>query len=327
VLVTLGEAHERLAERVGVRRPDRRRLLQPVADVERPGAVERVRPGLGRLVPLALDGLDVHDHRPARVDRLADTLAQGMHVVPVDDADVGEPELLEEHAGDEKGLHRLLDVLAQPVCLAADGRDLGDPVLEVFAQPCEGRIEADAVEVELQRADVGADGHLVVVDDHHQRRAQVAGLVERLEGDPARQGAVAEHADDVAVVLPGDALGLDESETVADRRGRVAGADHVVRRLAPVREPRQASVLPDRAEAVAASREQLVRVALVAHVPDDLVFGALQHAVQGHGELHRPQAGGEVAAGLADAGEDGLADLVCEQREFSLGELSEVGGV
>ena len=84
----------------------------------------------------------------------------------------------------------------------------------IFATPCsrssreprERRVEADPVEVELQGADVGADRHLVVVEDDDQGRAQVAGLVEGLEGDPAREGAVAEHADDVAVVLAGDAL-------------------------------------------------------------------------------------------------------------------------
>ena len=212
-----------------------------------------------------------------------------MHVVPVDHADVGEPQLLEEHAGHEERLHRLLDVLAQPVRLPADGRDLGDAVLEVLAQPRERRVEADAVEVELQRADVGADGHLVVVDDHHQRRAQVAGLVEGLEGDPAREGAVAEDADDAAVVLPGDALGLDEAESVADRRRRVAGADDVVRRLGALRESGETAVLADGPEAVAPSREQLVRVALVAHVPDDLVLRTLQHAVQRDGEFDRAQ--------------------------------------
>ncbi len=256
-----------------------------------------------------------------------DALAQGVHVVPVDDADVGEAQLLEQHAGHEQGLHRLLDVLAQPVRLAADGRDLGDAVLEVLAQPGERRVEADAVEVELQGADVGADGHLVVVEDDDEGRAQVPGLVERLEGDPAREGAVAEDADDVAAAVPGDALGLDQAEPVADRRRRVTGADDVVRRFGTLREAGEAAVLADGPEAVAASREQLVRVALVAHVPDDLVLGALQDAVQRDGELDGAQAGGEMAAGLADAGEDGLADLVGEQRQFTLGESLEVGGV
>ena len=72
---------------------------------------------------------------------------------------------------------------------------------EVLAQAGQRGIETDAVEVELQGADVGADGHLVVVEDDHQRRAQVAGLVHGLEGDAAGEGAVAEHADDGALAV------------------------------------------------------------------------------------------------------------------------------
>jgi len=65
----------------------------------------------------------------------------------------------------------------------------------------------------------------------------------------------------------------------------------------------------------------------VTDVPDDAIARAVEHAVQGHGELHGAQAGGQVAAGLADAGEDGLADLVRQRTELAFGELSEVGGL
>ena len=229
--VGLGEAHQRLAERLRVGGAHGRRLAGAVAEMERPGAVERVGPRLGRLVALALDGLDVDDDRAARVDRLADALAQGVHVVAVDDADVGEAQLLEEHARHEQRLHRFLDVLAEAVRLLADGGDAGDAALDVLAQTGERRVEADAVEVELQGAHVGADRHLVVVEDHDQRRAQVPGLVERLEGDAAGERAVAEHADDVAGAFAGELGGLDEAEPVADGGGGVAGADDVVRRL------------------------------------------------------------------------------------------------
>ena len=196
--IGLGQAHQRLAERLRVRGAHGRRLAGAVAEVERPGAVERVRARLGRLVALALDGLDVDHDRAARVDGLAHALAQRVHVVAVDDADVGEAQLLEEHAGHEQRLHRLLDVLAEAVRLLADGGDAGDAALEVLAQTRERRVETDAVEVELQGADVGADGHLVVVEDHDERGAQVPGLVHRLEGDAAGERPVAEHADDVA---------------------------------------------------------------------------------------------------------------------------------
>ena len=60
----------------------------------------------------------------------------------VDDPDVGEAELLEEHAGHQQRLHGLLDVLAQPVRLLADGGDLRHAVFEVFAQTGQRRVEA-----------------------------------------------------------------------------------------------------------------------------------------------------------------------------------------
>ena len=101
--------------------------------------------------------------------------------------------------GTEEGLHALLDVLAQAVGAGADRRDAGDGVLHVLAQPGEPGVEAEAVEVELKGADVGLDRHLVVVEHDDERRAQLAGLVHRLEGDAAGERAVAQHADHVAV--------------------------------------------------------------------------------------------------------------------------------
>jgi len=107
----------------------------------------------------------------------------------------------------------------------------------------------------------------------------------------------------------------------------VAGTDDVVLGLRTAREAAEAAVLTDGAEAVAPAGEQLVRIALVAHVPDDLVARAVEHAVQRHRQLDRAQAGGQVAAHLTDAREDGLPDLTGEKRQFRLGELLEVGGV
>ena len=201
------------------------------------------------------------------------------------------------------------------------------PRSRVLAQTSERGVEADTVEIELEGADVGADGHLVVVEDHDQGRAQVPGLVHRLEGDAAGQRPVAEHADDVAVRHTGELGGLDEPQPVADGRRRVAGTDDVVRRLAAIGKAGDPPVLADGAERVTAAGEQLVGVALVTHVPDDLVVRALQHAVQRHGELHGAKAGGEMAADLADARQNRLAHFPRKERQLALGELLEVGGV
>jgi hypothetical protein len=157
--------------------------------------------------------------------------------VTVHHADVGEPELLEDEPGTEEGLHALLDVAAQTIGPGADRRDAGDGAFHVFAQTSEPRVEAEAVEVELKAADVGLDRHLVVVQDDDQRRAQLPGLVHRLESHPTREGAVAQHADHVAVGAPGEPGGFDQAQSVAHRGGGVAGADDVVLGLAPAGKP------------------------------------------------------------------------------------------
>ena len=285
-----------------------------------------VRVSLSRLVALSLDGLDVDDDRAARVDGLAHALPQGVHVVPVHDADVSEAQLLEEQPGHEQRLHRLLDVFAETVGLRADGGDARNAPLDVFAQARESRVEADAVEVQLKGADVGADRHLVVVDDHHERGAQMPRLIHRLEGDAAGERAVAEDGDHVSRALAGEPGCLHEPEPVADGSGSVTGPDDVVLGFRAAREAAQAAVLTDRIEAVAPAGEQLVGIALVTHIPDDLVARAVEHAVQRHRELDRAQAGRQVAAHLAHAREDGLPDFPGKKRQFGLCELLEVGG-
>ena len=80
----------------------------------------------------------------------------------------------------------------------------------------------------------------------------------------------------------------------------MARAEAVEGRLLPVGEAREAVQLPQRVHAVAAPGEDLVRVALVRHVPYDLVLGGIEHIVQRDRQLHHAQRGPQVAADLAD---------------------------
>ena len=56
--------------------------------------------------------------------------------------------------------------------------------------------------------------------------------------------------------------------------------------------------------------QHLVRIGLVADVPDDLVARGVEQAVERDGELAGAQIGAEVAADLADHVDDQLADLL-----------------
>ena len=137
-----------------------------------------------------------------------------------------------------------------------------------------------------------------------------AGVVEGLVGDAAGEGAVADHRDDLAVLADPLAHRLLEPDRVADRGRGVAGAHDVVLGLEHRAERRQPAVLADRVEAIAPAREHLVRIGLVADVPEDLVAGRVEQAVERHRQLAGAEVGAEVAADLADHVDDQLAHLL-----------------
>ena len=65
-------------------------------------------------------------------------------------------------------------------------------------------------------------------------------------------------------------------------------------------------------QAVAPAGQHLVRIGLVADVPEDLVARRVEQAVERDGELAGAEVGAEVAADLADHVDDQLADLLGE---------------
>ena len=109
---------------------------------------------------------------------------------------------------------------------------------------------------------------------------------------------------------------LLDADRVA-RRGRgVPRAHDVVRRLLARAERREAAVLADRRQLLAAAGQHLVRIGLVADVPEDLVARRVEHAVQRDGQLARAEVRAEVAADLPDRVDDVLAHLLRELLEL-----------
>jgi hypothetical protein len=106
----------------------------------------------------------------------------------------------------------------------------------------------------------------------------------------------------------------------------VAGAHDVVLGLEHRAERGQPAVLADRLQPIAAAGEHLVRVGLVADVPEDLVGGRLEQAVQHRRQLAGAEVGAEVAADLADHVDHQLAHLLGDLGELLVGAAAEVGG-
>jgi hypothetical protein len=96
----------------------------------------------------------------------------------------------------------------------------------------------------------------------------------------------------------------------------VGGAERVVFALRALGEAGEAAALPQGADPVATAGQDLVRIGLVADVPDQDVGGRLIDVVQRHRQLDHAKPRAQVAAGHRDS-VDGLeAHLVRKLPKF-----------
>ena len=102
----------------------------------------------------------------------------------------------------------------------------------------------------------------------------------------------------------------------ADRGAGVADAEGVVLALGAGRKGCQAARLLDGVQPVAPTGQHLVRIGLVSHVPHQPVLGRVEDIVQRDSQLHRAQAGGEVAATGTDGLNQELAQLLRQRRQI-----------
>ncbi len=91
------------------------------------------------------------------------------------------------------------------------------------------------------------------------------------------------------------------------------GAERVVLALRALGEAGEPAFLAQRAHAVAAAGEDLVRIGLVADVPDQPVARRVEHVMQRHGQLDHAEPGAEMAAGVGDDLDQVVAQL---RRQF-----------
>ena len=94
------------------------------------------------------------------------------------------------------------------------------------------------------------------------------------------------------------------------------GAEGVELALGAARKARHAAVLAQRRHVLAPAREDLVRIGLVADVPDEAVVGRVEHVVQRDRQLDGAQVRGQVPAGARDRLEHVCAQLVGQRAEL-----------
>ncbi len=193
--------------------------------------------------PVPLVGQDVEQHRAVHRLDLVEIGPECLEVVAVDRADVGEAELLEEHAAVDRGLDRVLHLLEPAIGLVADQRDrrqeLADPPVPVAVD----RGHPGLVEVIAQAADPGADRHLIVIQHDQELLAESTGVVQGLEDDARGERAVADDRHRVPLGMADQVVARLQAQ--GRRRGTtgVAGHEQVVKAFGRVGVAHQAPLV------------------------------------------------------------------------------------
>ena len=228
-----------------------------------------------------------------RVAHVLQDRQEMVEIMAVDRPDVIEAELLEQRAAGQEAARKFFD--APGFVVEAARQTLGE-LLAGFAQRSIGAARDEPGEIGRHRPDRRGDRHVVVVEDHDEARMQRAGIVHRLIGHAGRHGAVADHRDDL-VGAAGEIAGHRHAESGRDRGRGMGRAERVVFAFRPFGEARQAAALPQGADAVAPAGEDLVRIGLMADVPDQPVARRIEDIMQRHRQLDHAEPRPEMAAG------------------------------
>ncbi len=253
-------------------------------------------------------------HRPfAGIADILENRDQLLEIVAVDRADIIEAQFLEERAA---GRHAAGELLAS--CGRASWSRSRKLARETLGEVAQGQIFGrgdQPGEIMRQPAHRRRDRHVVVVQDDDQPVARRLGIVHRLIGHARRHRAVADHRDRLAR-LAGELVGHREAQRRRDRGRAVGGAERIVFALAPLGEAGQAAALAQGADAVAPAGQDLVRIGLVADVPDQPVVGRVEHIMERDGQLDHAEPRAEMAAGDRDRRDRLRAQLVGELAEL-----------
>jgi len=300
---------------------------RPVFPGKRGGGVVGDRVLDGGLEPVPFFGHHVQEDRALEVADHRQVLLQLAEVVPVDRADVAEPEILEEHPAQHARLDAVLDLVQEPLHGITHHRHPLEHLLHFGLQAGVGGGHSEPIEGLGQPAHARADRHLVVVQHDGDVLLQPAGVVHRLEHDPGGECPVADHRDRVPVFLRDDQIvAALQPEGRGHATAGMSGHDQVVGAFSRVGIAHQPPLGPDGRKLAVAAGDHLVGIDLMAGVPDEAVSQEVEGGVQGERQLDHAQVRGEVGASSAQQPAEGLAHLAGQPLQLGKRERREVFG-
>ena len=106
----------------------------------------------------------------------------------------------------------------------------------------------------------------------------------------------------------------------------MGGAERVVLGFRTLGETAEAPALADGADAVAPAGQDLVRIGLVADVPDQAVVWGIEHVVNRDRQLDDAEARAQMAAGHGNGVDQFLPQFIGDLTQLAWVKLTQVGG-
>jgi len=167
--------------------------------------------------------------------------------------------------------------------------------------------------------------HVIVVEDDDQPVLVGAGIVHGFIGHAGGHRAVADHGDDI-VLAAGEVARHRHAERGGNRGRGVGGAERIVIAFGPLGEAGQAAAGAQRADAVPAAGQDLVRIGLVADVPDQAVARGVEDVMDGRGQFDDAEAGAEMPAGDGNRVDGLLPQFIGDLPDLVNPELAQIVG-
>ena len=202
-------------------------------------------------------------------------------------------EVFKKHARSDESLHAGFDAVGE--ILHALAEDFFNQLSSAVVEPRVVFVRCDAAEVARHRADVAVYAPLVVVEDDDETLGLFGGVVQSLETDAAGECGVACDANDV-VVSTAHVARDGKTERSTQRGACVTGSVAIVLALGAKEKAVQPFVLPHCVEALAATSENFVNVALMRNIEDELVRRRIEDAMQRNGQFDDAEIRAEVTA-------------------------------
>ena len=252
-------------------------------------------------------------------------LLNGALVVAVNRTEIVEPEVF-------KGVTSIKHILDGDLCAQETAED-GFADQRNFLQEvcrCTFGFEISLCRAQLgkrkcQAPDVLGDRHLVFIENND--KAQIlAAVIECLVDHTARKSTVAKHANGIRI-RAAETVCLGKTEGGRKRGGAMPCSKGIVLALTAFGKTADAAAMSQSVKHLAAPCDQLVRVALVTNVKNDMIVGRRKDAVNGKCHFNCSKIGCEVSAVFLYTFNDGCANFVSQSAQLCRRHIFQVIGV